>query len=132
MGLDTSHDAFHGAYSSFNRFRQMVAKAMGGSYPPHDDPEKEAESWYWGDGYTAETHPGLFTFLLQSDCDGDLSPEECANIAKDLSALLPAIAELDDGGAGHIKHAGGYVAVTQRFIDGCQLAADADERLDFH
>jgi len=35
MGLDTTHDAFHGAYSAFNRFRQIVCRAIGGSFPPH-------------------------------------------------------------------------------------------------
>lgn len=35
MGLDTSHDAFHGAYSAFNRLRQEVSRARGGSFPPH-------------------------------------------------------------------------------------------------
>ena len=35
MGLDTSHDAFHGAYSAFNSLRQEVAHVVGGSYGPH-------------------------------------------------------------------------------------------------
>lgn len=35
MGLDISHDAFHGAYSAFNSLRQEVAHAVGGSYGPH-------------------------------------------------------------------------------------------------
>ena len=35
MGLDVSHDAFHGAYSAFNRLRQFVCAATGGSFPPH-------------------------------------------------------------------------------------------------
>ena len=71
MGLDISHDAWHGAYSAFNRFRQKVAQAMGGSYPPHyiydkigyrlyegADPdlpiinkELDGNTWYWGDGF---------------------------------------------------------------------------------
>lgn len=29
MGLDTSHDCWHGAYSAFNRWREAVAKAAG-------------------------------------------------------------------------------------------------------
>ncbi len=44
MGLDTSHDCWHGAYSAFMRFRTEVAKAAGiplrlmqGFYSPPDD-----------------------------------------------------------------------------------------------
>ncbi len=29
MGLDTTHDCWHGPYSAFNRWRQAVAKAAG-------------------------------------------------------------------------------------------------------
>jgi hypothetical protein len=29
MGLDTSHDAWHGAYSAFTRWRNTVAAAAG-------------------------------------------------------------------------------------------------------
>lgn len=29
MGLDTTHDCWHGAYSSFMRWRRMLAKAAG-------------------------------------------------------------------------------------------------------
>ena len=36
MGLDTTHDAFHGSYSSFDSLRQAVAHAAGTGYPPID------------------------------------------------------------------------------------------------
>lgn len=142
MGLDISHDAFHGAYSAFNRFRQTVAKAIGGSFPFHTPEflaERAAEGqeinpmwWYWGHGYSQETHPGLYEFFMHSDCDGDIGPVACGRIATELEALLPAIEKLDDGGAGHIEHQGGYVAVTRKFIEGCRKAALAGERLEFH
>ena len=82
MGLDVSHDAFSGAYSSFNRFRQAIAKAMGGSYPPHeketDDDGKplDRDMWYWGSGFSRATHPGLYCLLSHSDCDGEISRED--------------------------------------------------------
>lgn len=151
MGLDCSHDAWHGAYSAFNRFRQKIAEAMGGSYPPHKDVSLAERDWYWGEGYSAGTHPGLMVLLSHSDCDGEISPEDCIKVANDLEALLPQIAELDDGdvtgGAsftrkgddievnrhpGHIARAGGYVAVTEKFISGCRAANAADEALEFH
>lgn len=159
MGLDTTHDAFHGAYSAFNRLRQMVCRAAGGSFPPHD-PERlrllGAEDvapnwWVVPDEVTEETHPGLYAFLKHSDCDGKLTPGECLQVANDLEALLPKIAELDDGDVrggtsftktadgikidhhpGHLARVGGYVGATKKFIDGCRLAAMRGESLEFH
>jgi hypothetical protein len=46
MGLDCSHDAFHGAYSAFNSFRKFICKAIGGSFPPHEDKTLDGDSWY--------------------------------------------------------------------------------------
>jgi len=131
MGLDCSHDAFHGAYSAFNRFRQIIAKVMGGSFPPHEDPELEANAWYWeGDDYSKETHPGLYAFMMHSDCDGDMSPRICKCVADEMEVLLPEIEKHGMGG-GHIEAAGGYKAVAERFIAGCRAAHEANEPLEF-
>ena len=140
MGLSTTHDAFRGAYSAFNRFRKKVADAIGGSFAPHDNPELDPKYWYWwaGEGeknpfgYSKETHPGLYEFFMHEDCEGEISPEKCILVADELEALLPNIARIDDGGGGHIEYAGGYVAVTKRFIAGCRRAAAAGEPLIFH
>jgi hypothetical protein len=131
MGLDTTHDAFHGAYSAFNRFRQAVAAAMGGSYPPHAQDGRNPDLWYWGTGYSAESHPGLYEFLAHSDCDGEISPEMCRRVADEMEILLPAIEE-HGLGCGHIERDGGYGAVARRFIAGCRRAAEAGEPLGFH
>lgn len=135
MGLDVSHDAFSGAYSSFNRFRQMICKATGGSWPPHEDKALDEKRFYVGDGYTEESHPGLWEFLMHSDCDGNISPRMCKFVANDLESLLPKIEELTsrygDGG-GHIARDGGYVEVTKRFIAGCRLANKRRQLLKFH
>jgi hypothetical protein len=128
MGLDCSHDAFHGAYSAFNRLRQEVARVIGGSYPPHKDKELDPDQWYWGDGYGEETHPGLYEFFCHSDCDGYITPEMCVFVANELEALLP-LSENDS--CGHIERDGGYNAVLRRFIAGCRLSASANEPLEF-
>lgn len=150
MGLDTTHDAFHGAYSAFNRFRQEVARAIGGSFPPHwkygddgellrdsdgmavYDKEKNGDFFYWGDGYGAETHPGLFEFFKHSDCDGEISPEMCTKIADDLEGVLPKVETLGSKSGGHIAASGGYVEVMRKFIAGCRAAADEGVPLEFH
>jgi len=131
MGLDTSHDAFHGAYSAFNRFRQAVAAAMGGSWPPHKDPKLKDTEWYWGRGFDEKTHPGLFVLMSHSDCDGVISPTDCELVANDLASLLPAIGEMGRG-SGHVESQGGYGAVTRQFIAGCRAAHAAGEDLEFH
>ncbi len=131
MGLNCTHGAFDGAYSAFNRFRQAVAQAAGGSFPPHDDPSLDHGSWFVeGDDYSQETHKGLWLFLNHSDCDGDLSPRECELVAQDLSFLMPFISTGDGGG--HLSRMGGYRGAAKRFIDGCNAAVMAGERLEFH
>ncbi|OMF38784.1 hypothetical protein BK133_00855 [Paenibacillus sp. FSL H8-0548] len=133
MGLDTSHNAFHGAYSSFNRFRKVVAEAAGGSYPPHKDENMDKENWYWDSSYSKEANPGLYEFFNHSDCDGEISPEMCVKVADELEKLLPRIEELSKGtdGGGHIARDGGFVEVTKRFITGCRSAAGENEPLIF-
>jgi len=137
MGLDCTHDAFHGSYSAFNRFRKAVAKAAGGSYPPHDIVHPETGEpldnrfWYIDtDKYSRETHPGLYIFLSHSDCDGEISPEDCEKVANDLEELLSIIDRMGMG-TGHIARDGGYGAVCRRFIAGCRLAAKRREPLEF-
>jgi hypothetical protein len=152
MGLDCSHDAFHGAYSAFNRLRQFVCAATGpdGSWPPHwqytetgelkkgpdgrvlHREDLSADMFYIGDEYDRETHPGLWEFLTHSDCDGEISPEMCIKVADDLEALLPRMEQMGWQDGGHIARAGGYVATVRQFIAGCRAAAAANEPLDFH
>lgn len=150
MGLDTTHDAFHGAYSAFNRLRQCVCEAMGGgsSFPPHyvyrpdgtvgdafPLPRKEGlddELIYIEEPYNRGTHPGLWAFLTHSDCEGDISPEMCVHVANELEVLLPKIEALGWKDGGHIKARGGYVEVVRKFIAGCRAAAAEGVPLGFH
>ena len=149
MGLDCSHDAFHGAYSAFNTLRQCVNEATGGSTPPHWEygprgglikhgnnpakrkPELDDDFIYFGEGYTASDYPGLREFLIHSDCDGEISPEMCEKVADDLEKILPLVEALGWEAGGHIARGGGFVAVLQRFIAGCRAAAEANEPLIF-
>ena len=146
MGLDTSHDAFHGAYSAFNSLRQEVAHAIGGSYGPHwlrthhgeiardkdgypirDETLNDA-MFYVPDEITEDAFPGLWEFLRHSDCDGEISPEMCMKVADDLEPLLP---KMPEGGAGHIARRGGYREVLRKFIAGCRAAAAEGVPLTF-
>lgn len=147
MGLDCSHDAFHGAYSAFNSFRQAVAYAVGGSYPSHYrrdekgnllrqgpnqrlviNEELDPDHFYTGEKYTEESSPGIFEFLKHSDCDGEIEPAMCKTIADELELLK---GKMPEESFGHILRDGGYEAVLQRFIDGCRAAHEEDEPLRF-
>jgi hypothetical protein len=131
MGLDISHDAFSGAYSAFNRLRQVIAEATGGSFPPHDDPAKNRD-WYYSGDVHQESMPGLWEFMLHSDCDGEIAPDLCARLADDLEQILPRVEALQKPDAGHIARAGGYAAVVRQLIKGARAAAEAGEPLEFY
>ena len=151
MGLDCSHDAFHGAYSAFNALRQVVCAAIGGSYPPHNfpgfkrgvitrddllgtaEPLDNAMIYFCEPGKDVDVPDGLYEFLTHSDCDGEISPEMCAKVADDLEALLPKIqAMTGTPWSGHIEARGGYVEALRLFIAGCRAAHEAGEPLGFH
>lgn len=126
MGLLVSHGAFNGSYTAFDRFRDAICQAIGGKWAKeHGDP------WYWGEGYSKESHPGLHAFLCHSDCDGELTALECALLADELEAILPELDKLGMG-AGHIERDGGYAAIANRFIEACRLAHKQGESLVFH
>ena len=148
MGLDCSHDAFHGAYSAFNRLRQFICAAIEGTYPPHwiyshsgtplqDDRgglktlALSDKYFFLPDIYSRHEWPGLYEFLLHSDCDGEIDPETCLSVANDLERLMPQFEALRWESVGHIANRGGYVEVVRKFIAGCRAAAAAGESLRF-
>lgn len=150
MGLDCSHDAFSGGYSAFNRLRQFVAAAAGGSFPPHwvvgEDGEFEVDEdtglikrdesldgdlIYFSEEHSTEKYPGLKEFLGHSDCDGEISAEMCTVVADDLKALIPQMKKMKWPAVGHIARGGGYLAMVKKFIAGCREAAAAKQPLTF-
>ncbi|TXG75756.1 hypothetical protein E6Q11_06865 [Candidatus Dojkabacteria bacterium] len=152
MGLDISHDAWHGAYSSFMRYRQKLAEVMG--LPPLDLMEgyySEGNNnpmvllnyrYPKGDELDVSHLRRIFKqmpikweclkpnpiheLLCHSDCDGYINWKACGKIADELEKLLPL---LDEDGAGHI---GNYKEKTEKFIKGLRLAHSKKEKLKFH
>ncbi len=157
MGLDCSHDAWHGAYSAFMRWRQKVAEVAGmpplelmeGFYSPIGS--GRLPTLYYGPGtgepaFGSGSRPfladidqrlpikwgclkpsALHELLYHSDCDGDIAPERCGPIADALEALIPLMP--DEDGGGHVRN---WRETTQRFVNGLRAAAAAGEPLDFH
>jgi len=138
MGLDTSHDAWHGAYSAFTRWRTELARAAGYTIKRGHNGYPYAAEIQW-DRLAAENFMGewervpedpLIILLAHSDCDGEIKPEHAPWLADRLEQLLPALPD-ENTATGHIAGYG-WRGTTQRFIDGLRAAAAAGEAVDFH
>lgn len=120
MGLDISHDCWHGAYSAFMRWRMAIAEVAGyGSLYDYDG-FGGFKSWPKDDV--------LVSLLFHSDCDGNLKWEICDSLADRLEGLLPALV-VKGSGKGHV---GSYEEKTKFFIAGLRQAYAAQENVEFH
>lgn len=140
MGLDTTHGAFHGAYSSFSRWRNAIEVAAGyplvkdergHTYPSNINWNEITEANLMGEWETTPEDP-LVVLIAHSDCDGAIYPAQAGPLADRLEELLPKIPSGDDYEWGHITRDGGLVAVTKNFIAGLRTAVAAGEPLGFH
>jgi hypothetical protein len=121
MGLDTSHNCWHGPYSAFNRFRHEIAKAAGipldsmeGYEPMFPTPEEDqAERVSW-EKYKSDP---ICILLDHSDCDGEIANEHCLALAARLEEIAPKLIQ------------GGLMAL--RFAKGLRDAAEAGEDVEF-
>ena len=127
MGLDTSHDCWHGSYGSFGAWRRSLAVAAGyglrkvesGILAGCDQVDLDYESYEWCNYmgmWQEEPQDALLVLLIHSDCDGYLFPNQYGKLAMRLTQLLPKLT--DDW---HRK-------ATERFIAGlgsaCSEAPD--------
>lgn len=151
MGLDISHDTWHGAYSAFNLWRQQVAylagfpplELMEGFYDEDHQPFILLHHLFKSDDisiypikrlmerlpikWDAFSNDPLSELLYHSDCDGYITYGKCGKIAKRLTELLPIIDDsLDFGG-----HIGNFKSKTLQFIKGLELANSRKEKLIF-
>jgi hypothetical protein len=137
MGLDTSHDCWHGAYGAFSRWRNQIAETAGyavwnveyeGGY---SSPTAQID---WGhitqanlEGHRDETPADpLLVLIAHSDCDGVIHPAQAKPLADRLEGLLADLPEGEGGG-----HIGDWREKTQRFINGLRAAAEAGEDVEF-
>jgi hypothetical protein len=109
MGLDTTHNAWHGGYGRFNAWRINLASKIGITL-------QEMEG-FGGDGKWDETID-LYPLLYHSDCDGELTPDECKKTIKGLTDILSLL----DG-------EGKERAI--QFITGCADAVSKNENILF-
>jgi hypothetical protein len=161
MGLDTSHNAWHGGYGLFNQWREWIAEQIG-------IPLELMEGHYIIDGF-----PNLFSLLqydyplgneavmrrvrklqkqlplkwtvfkpnplhillYHSDCDGYINWRDCGKIAKGLQNILNKVdEEIKISQTPDIAKATCEYNYnkTKQFIEGCTLAFTNKEKLEFH
>ncbi len=133
MGLDTTHDCWHGAYSAFNRWRNTVAELAGyqlkndGIYDfPDIDWTALKEGNLLGDWDELPEDP-MVVLIAHSDCEGELPVPVLLPLVDRLEKLVPQLPEGDGGG-----HIWDWRGVTQRFVDGLRKAASLSEPVEFH
>lgn len=125
MGLDTTHDCWHGPYSSFGRWRAALAEQVG--RPVKTDasgelryslPEGEWELRNF-QGWWDETPDDILDVLfVHSDCDGYIFPHHAGLLADALEAIKTGDPDIDK--------------LTIQFVWGLRQAADAGEIVGFH
>lgn len=137
MGLDTSHDCWHGPYSAFMRWRERLVRLAWGGYGEQGGQRGNLWNYpgYHGQQYHKQdqTSPEplkypendpLVTLICHSDCDGEIAPELCGPLADRLQeimdAKMPARALYDE-----------LRPATERFIAGLRKAAAAGEPVEF-
>lgn len=81
MGLDFSHCDASWAYSGFDRFRKRLANDIGFKEYEHINTTNDPL-------YEKIKDDGLLPLLAHSDCDGELTPEECLRVAPRLREIV--------------------------------------------
>jgi len=117
MGLDTSHDCWHGSYSGFHKFRTYLADLIGiklGNMQGYA--VKNPIKW------DSIPYNGLHELLNHSDCDGKLTVLQCKKLLKGLKEILKVIPRDNEW----------CLLNTKDFIRGLESAIQNKESVDFH
>ena len=149
MGLDTSHDCWHGGYGVFMIWRKALAHAAG--LPPldfmegfYDDQVRAVFSadsgpftWHrtmWTQGlpirWSCLRPDVLYELLDHSDCDGELKAHICAPLAERLDRLYWVMDGWKEDDP-YFKRREDYMTWTERFAAGLRDAAEANENVEF-
>jgi hypothetical protein len=113
MGIDFSHCEAHWSYSGFNRARNRLAAAIGFELYAMDGFKSNGRPW-------SEMKDAVKPLLNHSDCDGDLTVEECKQVAPRLREIVSQW-DKDDYDRKHFEE----------LARGMDAAAEAGEPLEF-
>lgn len=119
MGLDTSHNCWHGPYSSFNRFRYSLAKQIGIDLDEYIGYKEK------GTKELTSIEHDIQPLLNHSDCDGILTVEEADQIINGLNNILENFND-------EIQADYNFKENIIQFRDGCLDAVSKKQEIDFH
>lgn len=141
MGLCTTHGCWNGSYGSFNTFRHKLAEYIGinlDDYYGYQSSFDRNKPVPYKDLETI--NHGIGPLLNHSDCDGELTPQECQEI---LDGLQQIVDDPTNGVA--LKDNYEYPWQTHNatpdtwmsmkihdFMDGCREAIRLNENVEFH
>ena len=137
MGLDISHDIWHGAYGAFHRWRNAVWVAAGNELKTvetrwggeHEIPDLDWDSVQSHELYghwERQVDDPLMWLMAHHDSDGILYPHQAEEIAMRLEEILPNLPEGEGGG-----HIGSWKEKTETFIKGLRVAAGEGDMVVF-
>jgi hypothetical protein len=129
VGLDTSHNCWHGPYSAFNTWRDRIAELAGyGINISEAGTEYVALDW---DNITDAQIEGewsklpddpLMILMCHSDCDGRIKSQHCGPLADRIEQVLLKCDLEDD----HWVMEKGV-----QFVEGLRRAANKKENVRF-
>jgi hypothetical protein len=121
MGLDISHDCWHGGYSLFLRWRCEIARVAGIDLMNMDGYAKSG-----GIKWESLKPDVLHVLLNHSDCDGYIQWRYTKKLADRLTELLPLLEDESYGSTPSCR------SQTEPFIEGLLRAYEAHERVEFY
>lgn len=143
MGLDTTHDAWHGSYSGFGAWREAVAIAAGLMEPgeklfpglDYDTRPVCGIDWAKYDAmtdcygkWTEEPDDPIFYLLDHSDCEGEIKKRHLLPLADRLEGLLDKLGSEEE----QWDRITSDRTKAERFIAGLRLAASENKKVKFH
>ena len=128
MGLDTTHNCWHGSYSGFGNWRNELAMLTGygvtevlpGLYAPAIGEVSNAEAM---GAWPATPADPLIVLFAHSDCEGEIKVPQLYPLARRLEGIY---------GEHGARMAPPLRAQTRRFIDGLYTAHLAGQPVGFH
>lgn len=119
MGIDFSHCDARWSYSGFMRFRTKLASSIGVTLGDMEGFSDQNPGREW-----STIDDPIVPLLDHSDCDGELSPQDCARVAPRLREIIASWSR-GDVRDDHDIRSGLLLA------DGMGAAANAGEALRF-
>lgn len=131
MGVRFTHTDAHWSYTGFARFRSALAAFEGIDLDRMEGFKPYGASDGWTGRPWSAVDAALKPLLDHSDCDGELAPDECRQIATRLRAVIDELWPADTATfaidpEAHFNRSNGLL-----LADGMEAAAAADEPLEF-